>query len=80
MLTSCCPAFVSHVQKNYCELADHISSMVSPMIDAYGIDEIDKALRLLKLGKNTFNFIEGMVCKGGCIGGAASLTHEPKET
>lgn len=44
-----------------------------------GIEEIDKALKLLKAHKNPFNFIEGMACTGGCIGGAASLTHEPKE-
>ena len=44
-----------------------------------GIDEIDKALRMLKGGRNTFNFIEGMACPGGCIGGAASLSHEPKD-
>lgn len=181
MMTSCCPAFVTHVQKNYPELAKHISSMVSPMIaasrfirktdenaiivfigpctakkqekrqadlvdatdhvitfeeleamiDAYeinvaecenevmdnasyfgrvfartsgvkdavvevikeeniegldfrpmvcsGIDEIDKALKLLKIGRLPANFIEGMACKGGCINGAASLTHEPKD-
>lgn len=181
MMTSCCPAFVAHVKKNYPDLAKHISTMVSPMvavsrfikkshpdavvvfigpctakkeearqddikdatdyvmtfeeleamIDAYGInvaeceseamqnashfgrvfarhggvrdavveviaeenitdvkfnptacngiDEIDKALKLLKFGKLPFNFIEGMACKGGCINGAASLTHEPKD-
>ena len=181
MMTSCCPAFVAHVQKHYKELAPHISSMVSPMvaisrlirqtdpesiivfmgpctakkeesrqkdikdatdyvmtfeeleamIDAHGIvveecenvvlenashfgrvfarsggvkdavtevlkeeniegiefnplvcngiDEVDKALRLLKIGRLGYNFIEGMACKGGCIGGAASLTHEPKD-
>ncbi|MDF2672408.1 MAG: 4Fe-4S dicluster protein [Clostridiales bacterium] len=48
-------------------------------ISCSGIDEIDKALRMLKGGRNTFNFIEGMACPGGCIGGAASLTHEPKD-
>lgn len=48
-------------------------------ISCSGIEEVDKALRLLKAGKNTFNFIEGMACPGGCIGGAASLTHAPKE-
>ncbi|MDF2612624.1 MAG: 4Fe-4S dicluster protein [Clostridia bacterium] len=181
MMTSCCPAFTAHVKSHYAELAEHLSTMVSPMvvisrfvkkvdpgamvvfigpctakkeekreedvkdaadyvitfeeleavIEAYGvkvsecpdeplnnasyfgrlfarsggvadavttiikdnnlpgseyrpivcngIDEIDKALKLLKARKHTFNFIEGMACVGGCIGGAASLTHEPKE-
>ena len=181
MMTSCCPAFVKHVQTHYSQLSKHLSTMVSPMIaisrfikktdpgakvvfigpciakkeerresdvldatdyvmtfeeleaviDAYeievsdcldeplnnasyfgrlfarsggvadavttiikeknipqssyrpitcnGIEEVDKALKLLKVNKNTFNFIEGMACVGGCIGGAGSLTHEPKE-
>ena len=35
---------------------------------------------LLKLGKNVLdgNFIEGMACIGGCIGGAGCLTHGEK--
>lgn len=48
-------------------------------ISCSGFDEIDKALRLLKIGKNTFNFIEGMACPGGCIGGPGSLTHEKRD-
>ena len=38
---------------------------------------------LLKANKNKellgANFIEGMACVGGCIGGACNLTHEPKD-
>lgn len=48
-------------------------------ISCSGFDEIDRALRMVKGKRNTFNFIEGMSCPGGCIGGAASLTHEPKD-
>ena len=35
---------------------------------------------LLKKSKNLLdvNFIEGMACVGGCIGGAGCLTHEPR--
>lgn len=35
---------------------------------------------LLKAGKGRLdaNFIEGMACEGGCIGGAACLSHGPK--
>lgn len=35
---------------------------------------------LLKASKNVLpgNFIEGMACEGGCIGGAGCLTHGPK--
>lgn len=37
-------------------------------------------LELLKAskGKSPYNFIEGMACIGGCIGGAGCLTHGPK--
>jgi len=36
---------------------------------------------LLKASKNIKegNFIEGMACIGGCIGGAGCLTHEAKD-
>lgn len=36
---------------------------------------------LLKKSKNVLdaNFIEGMACMGGCIGGAGCLTHGPKD-
>lgn len=180
MTTSCCPAFVSYIRKNYPELMSHVSSTVSPMIamariiknldptakvvfigpctakkmeiheegineavdlvitfeelqamldameiditkceekvldnasyfgrifarsggvtDAVkqvidvegietnfepvkcdGLDECVKALKLASLGRLKGNFIEGMACKCGCIGGAASLSHGPKD-
>ena len=43
-----------------------------------GIEECKMAL--LKASKNVLpnNFIEGMACKGGCIGGAGCLTHGEK--
>lgn len=43
-----------------------------------GIDSCRVAL--LKLSKNVLpgNFIEGMACEGGCIGGAGCLTHGEK--
>ena len=44
-----------------------------------GILECDKALKRLKFRRLEHNFIEGMACKGGCIGGAASLSHGPKD-
>lgn len=180
MTSSCCPAFVKYIQKNFPELVPNISGTVSPMIaiskliktmdekakvvfigpctakkaeinepdlkgitdfvltfeelqamiDAYEIDiesceesplnnasfygrifarsggltesvnhliqtknlgiefkpvtcdglaECQKALNLLKFKKLDGNFIEGMACLGGCIGGAASLSHGPKD-
>lgn len=44
-----------------------------------GIDACKMAL--LRLSKNALdaNFIEGMACVGGCIGGAGCLTHGPKD-
>lgn len=48
-------------------------------ISCDGIEECDKALKLTKFKKIDKTFIEGMACKGGCIGGAASLSHGPKD-
>lgn len=38
-----------------------------------GKDNIKKSLVLAKVGKLPFNFIEGMMCEGGCIGGPATI-------
>ena len=48
-------------------------------VQADGLDDCAKILRLAKAGKLDGNFIEGMACKCGCIGGAASLSHGPKD-
>ena len=47
-------------------------------VSCNGIEECRTAL--LKANKNVLdaNFIEGMACTGGCIGGAGCLTHEDK--
>jgi iron only hydrogenase large subunit-like protein len=42
-----------------------------------GIDECKLALNKLKAGNLENNFIEGMACCGGCIGGPSSLSHMP---
>ncbi|EPY2272765.1 4Fe-4S dicluster domain-containing protein [Clostridium sporogenes] len=39
-----------------------------------GKDEIKKTLMLAKAGRIPFNFVEGMMCEGGCIGGPATMT------
>lgn len=44
-----------------------------------GLQECDKALKLAKVNRLDGNFIEGMACTGGCIGGAASLRHDPRD-
>ena len=48
-------------------------------ISCDGIDACRKAL--LRASKNALpeNFIEGMACTGGCIGGPACLTHGEKD-
>lgn len=40
-----------------------------------GIKQCKSALLKTKAGKSGFNFIEGMACEGGCIGGAGCLHH-----
>ncbi|MDD5945797.1 MAG: 4Fe-4S dicluster domain-containing protein [Clostridia bacterium] len=48
-------------------------------VAADGLDAVSKIMRLAKAGRLDANFIEGMACKCGCIGGAASLSHGPKD-
>ena len=43
-----------------------------------GIEECRMALLKASKGVLKANFIEGMACVGGCIGGAGCLTHGPK--
>ena len=44
-----------------------------------GIEECKKALTLKSKNVLKDNFIEGMACVGGCIGGAGCLTHGAKD-
>ena len=44
-----------------------------------GLEECKAALLKASKGLLGENFIEGMACEQGCIGGAACLTHGPKE-
>ncbi len=43
-----------------------------------GIDECIRALKLASFGRLDGNLIEGMVCKGGCTNGAASIFHDQR--
>jgi len=43
-----------------------------------GIDNIKKALATFKLENSPINFVEGMACEGGCIGGPCNLNHQMK--
>ncbi|MGG7213583.1 4Fe-4S dicluster domain-containing protein [Clostridium nigeriense] len=42
-------------------------------VKASGGTEIKKAMTMAKIGKLQGNFIEGMMCEGGCINGAGTL-------
>ena len=55
-----------------------ISDFELKAVPCDGIEQCKIAL--LKKGKNVLdgNFIEGMACIGGCIGGAGCLTHGEK--
>ena len=44
-----------------------------------GIEQCKVALLKAKMGKLTENFIEGMACEGGCINGAGTISHTPKD-
>ncbi len=45
-----------------------------------GLAECEKALKLAKIGKLNGNFIEGMVCEGGCVNGPVSLNKTVSNT
>jgi len=57
--TSCCPAFVDYVRKNYPDLMDHVSNTVSPMI-AIGraIRAKDPLARVVFIGPCTAKKVE----------------------
>lgn len=64
---------IKHVKEQY-----DINADFKP-VSCDGIAECEKALKLAKVKRLDGNFIEGMVCSGGCIGGPLSLTHGPKD-
>lgn len=64
---------IKHVKEQYDVKVDF------KPVSCDGIAECEKALKLAKVKRLDGNFIEGMVCSGGCIGGPLSLTHGPKD-
>ncbi len=48
-------------------------------ISCNGINECKTTLLKASKGLLSENFIEGMICNGGCIGGPACLSHSPKD-
>ncbi|SKC55349.1 4Fe-4S dicluster domain-containing protein [Maledivibacter halophilus] len=57
---------------------ERIDTEFNPVV-CDGLLECKKALNMAKVNRLKGNFIEGMACKGGCIGGAASVHHGPKD-
>lgn len=47
---------------------------IKPLV-CNGIEECRKTLLLKQKERLEANFVEGMICKGGCIGGSGCLTH-----
>ena len=60
-------------------LAEQGSTFPAKPISVDGLDNCRLALIKARTGKIDFNFIEGMGCVGGCIGGPACLNHEPRD-
>lgn len=66
-------AAIQHVVES-----ENLDTQINPVI-CNGLDECKKSLTLAKFKRLEGNFIEGMACKSGCIGGPASLSHGPKD-
>ena len=60
-------------------LKEQESSFVPKSYICDGIENFKVALLKAQSGKADFNFIEGMSCTGGCIGGPCCLNHEVKD-
>ena len=55
----------------------NIPTSIKP-IRCNGVEECIKTMKLASFDRLDANLIEGMVCKNGCVGGAASLIHDAK--
>ena len=60
-------------------LKEQGSSFEAKPISVDGLDNCRLALSKAKMPNRDFNFIEGMGCVGGCIGGPCCLTHELRD-
>ena len=52
---------------------------IAKSVPCDGIPACREALNKMKNGTLDGNFIEGMACVGGCVGGPCNLTHELKD-
>ncbi len=75
MTTSCCPSFVSFVEKNFPELKQYISSSVSPMVEtARLIKKTDPTAKVVFIGPCTSKKLEYRLEKtGGAIDSVMSF-------
>jgi len=62
-------AYAGGLQKSLKEIV--VSDFKSKQID--GLGNLKKELNLIKTGKQNYNFLEGMACIGGCVGGPFSM-------
>lgn len=62
--------------KNY--VAEKNINVEFKPVSVSGKAEIKKAMTMAKMGRLDGNFIEGMMCIGGCIGGPAALNSQMK--
>lgn len=53
----------------------NINDFVVNGVACSGLNECAKVVTEIEQKKSDKNFVEGMCCIGGCIGGAGSLTH-----
>jgi [FeFe] hydrogenase (group B1/B3) len=60
-------------------LKEQKSSFALKPLAASGLDQCKTALTAAADGTIEANFIEGMACSGGCIGGPCCLTHEIRD-
>jgi iron only hydrogenase large subunit-like protein len=60
-------------------LKEQNSSFVAVPKTVSGLDQCKIALNGFKSPDPPYNFIEGMACTGGCIGGPSCLTHELRD-
>lgn len=59
-------------------IEQHADFVFKPVV-CDGLDTCRTALNKVRNGTLDGNFIEGMACQGGCIGGPCCLTHEMKD-
>ncbi|MPM87158.1 hypothetical protein SDC9_134252 [bioreactor metagenome] len=67
------------VAQALCEQNLKSDDFIFSPISCNGILECKMSLLKASKGVLPNNFIEGMACESGCIGGAACLTHGPKD-